>query len=203
LFSHFFAVLSRMKYINRWGLMRNTRPESLSEHALEVAVLAQALALIANRYFGASLDSDRAAVLGLYHDISEILTGDLPTPVKYANDEMRAAYKAIERQAGERLLALLPAELRGDYGARMEPAGPDEALRPYIKAADKLSAVIKCTEERRQGNREFDSALRTTTAAVHALELPAAEYFMRVFLPSYGLTLDEQGSGIQKPETII
>ncbi|MGI6269577.1 MAG: 5'-deoxynucleotidase [Candidatus Howiella sp.] len=187
--SNFFAILSRMKYITRWGLMRNTREENLSEHSLETAMLAHALALIGNRRLGKSYDPGQAALFALYHDATEILTGDLPTPVKYYNPGIRDAYKQIEHSAGDRLLSFLPEDLRPDYAALLSP--PVEYL-PLVKAADKLSAYIKCMEEEKMGNREFDAAAAATRAAIERLSLPEADIFLREFMDGFGLTLDEQ-----------
>lgn len=189
--SNFFAILSRMKYITRWGLMRNTREENLSEHSLDTAVLAHALALIGNRRLGKSYDPGLAALFALYHDATEILTGDLPTPVKYYNPDIRDAYKQIERSAGDQLLSYLPEDLRPDYAALLFP--PEKYL-PLVKAADKLSAYIKCTEEEKMGNHEFDAAAVATRAAIERLSLPEADIFLREFMEGFGLTLDEQTS---------
>lgn len=191
--NQFYAMLSRMKYINRWALMRNTREENICEHSHEVAVLAHALALLHNRRFGGHADPGRCALLALYHDAPEILTGDLPTPVKYDNPAIREAYRQVEDIASDRLLSLLPAELRPDYRPLLKDEGEDREERLLIKAADKLSALIKCVEELRQGNREFAQARLSTEQAVRALGLPAADYFLEEFLPAYELTLDEQG----------
>ena len=187
----FFAMLSRMKYIDRWGLMRCTRSETLSEHTLETAMLAHALVAIANDRFGESLDAGRAVLYALYHDCSEIITGDLPTPVKYHDEAIRDAYHAIEAQASARLLSLLPQRLRGAFSPYFSP---DDRYAPYVKAADKLSAVIKCIEEEQAGNREFAVA-KETSLAHPALRLPAARVFIEEYLPAYSLTLDE----IEKP----
>ncbi len=195
--SHFLAILSRMKYIERWSLMRSSRPENLSEHSLEVALIAHMLCVIGNVRFGRELDAERAALVALYHDASEIITGDLPTPVKYHDGTIRDAYKAVERSAEERLLDSLPADLRPsleDVLWPAEDAGEDEAyLRRLVKAADKISALIKCVEEARSGNTEFTSAEASCRAAVDemASELPEVADFLREFLPSYGATLDE------------
>lgn len=189
----FFAMLSRMKYINRWGLMRNTRSENICEHSLEVALVAHALALIGNRRFGRDYDPERAALLAVLHDAPEIITGDMPTPVKYHSEEIRRAYGEVEDMAVEHLVSMLPEELRDEYRAAMTMAGEkDEALRPLVKAADKISAVIKCVEERRSGNRDFSKAEQTITRAIRDMKLPEADYFMKEFLPSYGLTIEEQ-----------
>jgi len=184
----FYAMLGRMKYIQRWGLMRSAAPENLSEHTLEVAYLAHALAVIGSRRLGKDLDPGRAVLYALYHDCSEILTGDLPTPVKYGSAPLRAAYKEVERQAASRLLGKLPEDLAEDYAPWF--AVPPE-YEPVIKAADKLSALIKCLEERKLGNGEFDTAAQATREAIAAMALPEAEIFLREFLPAYSLTLDE------------
>lgn len=190
---HFFAMLSRMKYINRWGLMRNTRSENLSEHSLETAIVAHALAVIGNEKFGRSRDPQRAAALALLHDAPEIITGDMPTPVKYHSEDIRKAYSEVENLAAERLVSLLPEELRPYYRELMTMSAPgDEELRPLIKAADRISAAIKCIEERLSGNQDFREAERSTLKLLRDMDLPEAKYFMEEFLPSYGLTLDEQ-----------
>ena len=190
---HFFAMLSRMKYINRWGLMRNTRHENLSEHSLETAIVAHALAVIGNTKFGRKANPERAAALALLHDAGEIITGDLPTPVKYYSPDIRAAYGEVESMAVERLVSMLPPELRTAYRELMTLSAPgDQELLPLVKAADRISAVIKCMEERLSGNQDFREAEESTWRALKEMDLPEAEYFMREFLPSYGLTLDEQ-----------
>lgn len=195
--SHFLAILSRMKYIERWSLMRSSRPENLSEHSLEVALIAHMLCVIGSARYSRSLDAERAALVALYHDASEIITGDLPTPVKYHDGTIRDAYKAVERSAEERLLATLPDDLRPAIEDVLWPsadAGEDELyLRRLVKAADKVSALIKCVEEERSGNTEFASAEESTRVAVGemAAELPEVADFLREFLPSYGATLDE------------
>ena len=190
---HFFAMLSRMKYINRWGLMRNTRSENLSEHSLETAIVAHALAVIGNEKFGRSRDPQRAAALALLHDAPEIITGDMPTPVKYHSEDIRKAYAEVENLAAERLVSLLPEELRPYYRELMTMSAPgDEELRPLIKAADRIPAAIKCIEERLSGNQDFREAERSTLKLLRDMDLPEAKYFMEEFLPSYGLTLDEQ-----------
>ena len=189
----FYAMLSRMKYINRWALMRNTREENICEHSHEVAVLAHALALLHNRRFGGHADPGRCVLLALYHDAPEILTGDLPTPVKYDNPAIREAYRQVEEVAADRLLSLLPEELRPDYAGQLKDDGTAAEERRLVKAADKLSALIKCVEELRQGNREFAQARLSTERAVRAMGLSAANCFLDEFLPAYELTLDEQG----------
>ncbi|OUO32066.1 5'-deoxynucleotidase [Olsenella sp. An293] len=195
--SHFLALVSRMRYIERWALMRSSRPENLSEHALEVAAIAHMLCVIGNVRFGRALSAERAALVSIYHDASEIITGDMPTPVKYHDGQIRDAYKAVEKNAEERLLATLPEDLRPtfeDVFWPVEDAGEEERyLRRLVKAADKISALIKCVDEARSGNAEFSSAERTCRAAVEemAAELPEVADFVRDFLPSYGATLDE------------
>lgn len=185
----FFAILSRMKTIARWGLMRGTRQENLSEHTLEVAYLTHALVSLGNQRFGRQLDPGQAVLYALYHDCSEILTGDLPTPVKYHNDALRTAYKAVEAEAADRLLQKLPPELRQDFAPCFDiPAD----YAPLVKAADKLSALIKCQEEKSSGNHEFDRAYETTLASLRQMALPEAEAFLAEFFPAYGYTLDDQ-----------
>jgi 5'-deoxynucleotidase len=190
---HFFAMLARMKYINRWGLMRNTRNENLCEHSFETAVIAHALAVLRNTRFGGSVDEQRAALLALFHDSTEIITGDMPTPVKYYSPKIRSAYGEVETVARERLLALLPEDLRPTYRSLLgEPKESDGEILPLVKAADKISAVIKCVEEQRMGNREFADAETTLRESIKKMNLPEVDYFMEEFLPSFSLTLDEQ-----------
>ncbi len=189
--SNFFAMLYRMRYIDRWGLMNNTKVENISEHSLDVAVLSHALVTISNKRFGTDLSADRAAVMGIFHDASEIITGDLPTPVKYYNDEIRSAYKQIEGISEQSLLSMLPDDLRQEYEPLISEAAADKELLPYVKAADKLSALIKCICEIRMGNREFTKAERTIRDALEGMDIPALGVFMEEFLPSYELTLDE------------
>ncbi len=189
----FFAAVARMKYIERWGLMRSSRVENLSEHSMEVAMIAHALCLIGNKRLGKDLDADRAAVIGLYHDATEIITGDLPTPVKYYSREMRETYRNIEKIAQYRLLEKLPDSLRGEYGEIFKGRDGEEYIRGLVKVADKLSAYIKCLEEEKAGNGEFSVAKDTIGKSVEKLceEYPEAGIFVSEFLPSYGKTLDE------------
>ncbi len=189
--SHFFAMLSRMKNINRWGLMRNVRNENLCEHSFETAVIAHALAEIANNRLGAELDADKIAVCALFHDTTEILTGDMPTPVKYYNDDIKKAYKQVEKTAEDKLLSLLPDYLKNSYSKVYET---DSLTESYVKAADKLSALIKCIEELSMGNKEFESAKKSTEKSIKELNLEAADIFLKEFIPSYSLTLDEQNN---------
>ncbi len=189
---NFYAVLSRMKYITRWALMRNTRQENICEHSYDVAVLAHALAVLTNRRFGGRVDEGRCVLLALYHDAPEILTGDMPTPVKYDNPAIRDAYKQVEAVSAGKLLSMLPEDLQEDYGPLFFAGDGWEQEKRLVKAADKLSALIKCVEELGQGNREFLSARRSTEQAIRAMGLPAADCFLEEFLPAYELTLDEQ-----------
>jgi len=185
---NFYSFLSRMKYINRWGVMRNTRYETLQEHSMETAVIAHALAVIDRVRFGAVIDADRVAVAAMFHDASEIITGDLPTPVKYGNEALKNAYKQVESSAESQLVSLLPDDLADEYLPLIRY--PDE-FRPYIKAADKLSAMIKCIEEKNSGNRDFDVAYETLSAAVREMNFSPADVFMDEFLKGYSLTVDE------------
>ena len=187
---NFFALISRMKYIDRWGLMRSTRVENIQEHSHMVAVLAHALAVIGRERFGAGVDPNEAAVAGLYHDASEILTGDLPTPVKYDNPAIREAYKAVERVAADKLLTMLPDDLRPRFSPYVREELPPELLQ-VVKAADKLAAHIKCLEELQAGNAEFTLAARQTRAALDEMDLPALRVFIEEYLPGFRLTLDE------------
>ncbi len=186
---HFFAMLSRMKYINRWGLMRNTVAENIQEHSHQVAVLAHALAVIQNRFFGGQVDPGQVAVAALYHDASEILTGDMPTPIKYDNPDIQAAYKQVEAMAEQKLLSMLPQELRADFDDVVTI--PDPEVHALVKAADKLSAYLKCVEEVKAGNTEFRLAKQQTFAALNRSPIPALQYFMEHFLAGFELTLDE------------
>ena len=193
--SPFFATVSRMRYIDRWALMRSARPENLSEHSLDVAMIAHALATIGNVRYGRSLDAGRAALIGLYHDASEIITGDMPTPVKYHNPQIRDAYKEVEREAERALLEKLPTDLRPTYEALFDDLGTeeDQYLWRLVKAADKISALIKCIDEAHAGNEEFRTAERSTRERVEEMrgELPEVGDFVDEFLPPYGSTLDE------------
>ena len=187
----FFAMMARLKWIDRWALMRNSSDENLAEHSLEVAMLAHALCMIGNEYLGESLNPDRAAVIGMYHDASEILTGDMPTPVKYFNRQIRSAYKDIEKDANMRLLQLLPQNLRAQYTHVLDPGEEFVREKLLVKGADKLSAYLKCIEERKAGNREFESAERSTLQALHEMKLEEVEIFLRELIPAYEKTLDE------------
>lgn len=190
--NHFFAMTSRMKYINRWGLMNSSKSENISEHSLEVSMLSHALVLISNKKFGTNLDADKAAVLGLYHDVSEILTGDMPTPIKYYNPEIKVAYKKVEKVAQNKLLSLLPDYLQDEYSDILLDDNMEKDLIPFVKAADKLSALIKCIEELKVGNKEFEKAKITIEQQLIDMKMPSVDVFMNEFLPSYSLTIDEQ-----------
>ena len=186
----FFAYLSRMRYINRWGLMRNTFQENIQEHSHMVAVLAHALAVIRRDVLGKPADPGLAAAAALYHDAPEILTGDLPTPIKYYSPDIRDAYRQVEKVSADKLAAMLPEELRGAFAPLLrEDYDPD--TRALVKAADKLSAYIKCVEELKAGNAEFRQAAEQTLEALKGYGLPEVDYFMEHFLPAFGLTLDE------------
>lgn len=188
--NHFFAYLSRLRFIRRWGLMRSAVAENDAEHTLQVAMIAHGLAEIRREIFGAPCDAGRCALLALYHDASEVFTGDMPTPVKYFNADLRGAYGKIEDMARERLLETLPEELRGAY--RPYIAGLEtDPLFPLVKAADTLSAYLKCVEEIAAGNHEFDEAARTTEAKLRAMALPEVDWFLSHFAGSFTLTLDE------------
>ncbi len=188
----FFAMLSRMKYINRWALMRNTRTENICEHSHDVAVLAHALALLHNKRFGGQVDEQICVMLSLYHDAPEILTGDLPTPVKYDNPAIRDAYRQVEAVSVEKLLTLLPTDLQPEYRQWLSPTAEQwTEEQQLVKAADKLAALIKCIEEIKQGNREFVKAKQSTEASLRSMCIPAVDCFMNECLPAYELTLDE------------
>ena len=190
--NHFFAMHSRMKYINRWALMRNTVSENISEHSNDVAVIAHALAVIKNVRFGGNLNAERAAYLGLYHDMTEIITGDMPTPVKYYSEDMREAFKEVEDKAGQHLLSMLPKDIAGYYESAFFKAEADEYLWKIVKAADKISALIKCIEEKNAGNNEFGKALISTRESLDKMAMPEVDAFLDEFLDSFYLSLDEQ-----------
>ncbi len=192
--SNFFAMMSRMKYIERWALMRNSQPENISEHTLEVSMLAHGLAVIGKRRLGSKVDPEKTALVALYHDSTEIITGDMPTPIKYYNQEIQEAFKEIETFAANRLLAMLPADLREEYENLFFPREGEEQMWKLVKAADKLSALIKCIQEEKAGNTEFASAKRTITETLLKLNLEEVNIFMEEFLPAYYKTLDELNS---------
>ena len=188
---NFFALTSRMKYINRWALMRNTQNENLSQHSHEVAVIAHALTVISNKRFGTSYNAERAALIGLYHDTAEILTGDMPTPVKYHSPEIRNAFKNVEDVATEKLLSMLPDDIKDEYNSLLFAQKEDADLWKFVKAADKISALIKCIEEEKAGNTEFVKAAESLKNLIAEMNMPVANMFVDEFLPAYSLTLDQ------------
>lgn len=189
--SNFFAMVNRMKFIDRWALMQNAKKENIAEHSHSVAVIAHALALIGNKIYGKNYDCERVCLLALYHDTTEVITGDMPTPVKYYNDEIKNVYKDIEKVAGNRLLSMLPEEFIEDYTPLFEKQKDDKELWVLVKAADKISALIKCIEECRMGNLEFTKAREAQEDLINEITLPEVKYFRDNFLDAYYLTLDE------------
>ena len=189
----FFAYIFRMRYIARWALMRNTRTENVEEHSYEAAVLAHALAGIGRDVFHKNLNPDGIATAALFHDVPEIITGDLPTPIKYYNPDIKTAYGQVEAVAQDKLLSMLPPELAPAYEPLVRES--DEDVRRYVKAADKLSAYIKCVEELKAGNAEFKKAAEQTMAALKEMDMEELDWFMERFLPAFSLTLDELQSG--------
>lgn len=187
----FFALAFRQKYITRWGLMRNVRGESLSEHACDVAILTHALCTIGNTYYGKSYDTGRALSYALFHDLPEVFTGDMPTPVKYYSETTRESYKKVEKQAISTLISKLPDELKEEYSDILNFEENDRELAHLVKCADKLSALIKCIEEENSGNREFKNARAATEKSLEKMSCPELDYFMREVLPSFDMTLDE------------
>lgn len=189
--NHFFAMMARMKYIERWALMRNSSSENLSEHSLDVAMIAHALAVIGNLRLGKKLDENKAAIVALYHDTTEIITGDLPTPVKYFNADIKSAYKEVEHVAADRLLSLLPEDMQDYYRDFYYKNDEDAYIWKLVKAADKLSAYIKCIEEEKAGNTEFTNAKESTMKSLDDMNIEEVNIFKKEFLDSYKLTLDE------------
>ncbi len=189
--SHFFAYLSRMKLIQRWGLMRNTRTENIQEHSLQVAMVAHALAMIRNRFYGGAVNPERVMALGVYHEVSEVITGDLATPIKYFNPEIQNAYLNIEELAKERLHQMLPEELKVGYQPYLFRQAEDEEEWSLVKAADKICAYLKCVEELKTGNEEFHKAEKKIRRELADYQMPEIEYFLQTFVPSFSLTLDE------------
>lgn len=186
---NFFPMISRMRYISRWGLMRNTFQENIQEHSHQVAVLAHALAVIGRDVFHKGLDPDKIAAAALFHDAPEIITGDMPTPIKYYNPDIKTAYRQVEAVAQDKLLSMLPPELVPAYGPLVRES--DKEVKRYVKAADKLSAYIKCVEEGKAGNTEFKKAAEQIMAALEDMKMEELGYFTERFLPAFGLTLDE------------
>lgn len=188
---HFFAYLSRMKLIRRWGLMRNIHSENIQEHSLQVAMIAHCLAVVGNEKFGRALNPERVALLAIYHEASEVITGDLATPIKYFNPKIKKAYKEIESIANEKLLSMLPADMQDTYRSLLFPGEADREAEAIVKAADRICAWLKCVEELKAGNHEFEKAERSVHARLQEMELPEVEYFLAEFAPGYRLTLDE------------
>ncbi len=189
--SSFFAMMSRMKYINRWALMRNSYPENISEHSLEVGMIAHVLALISNKKLGNHYNAEKTALIGMYHDCTEIITGDMPTPIKYYNRDTKEAYKNVEEEAAKQLLGLLPDYLYEEYEGLLLPKEEDAYLWKLVKAADRISAYIKCVEEEKAGNREFSNAKAATYEKLTAMDLPEVRIFLQDFAEAYKKTLDE------------
>ncbi|MGI5893012.1 MAG: 5'-deoxynucleotidase [Candidatus Merdivicinus sp.] len=190
--SSFFALILRMKWIERWGLMRNTFPDNLAEHSLDTAIFAHALCIIGKIRFGKQLDEERCALLALFHDAGEIITGDMPTPIKYRSEALHTLYKEVEKEAAEELIRHLPEDLQDVYRSLLTPQEADAELLPYLKAADKLSAYVKCLQEVNSGNREFEQALCGQKQAIEKLCLPEAKVFLEEFIPAFSWSLDEQ-----------
>lgn len=188
---NFYAMMARMKYIERWALMRNSQPENISEHSLEVSMLSHGLAVLSNKRLGNSLNAEKAALIGLYHDSTEIITGDMPTPIKYYNKEIMGAFKEIETIAANSLLSMLPEDIRTEYVSIFFKDEKEEYLWKLVKAADKLSALIKCIQEEKAGNTEFVSAKKSISKSLTDMNLKEVEIFMEEFLPAYDKTLDE------------
>lgn len=188
---NFYAMISRMKHIERWALMRNSISENISEHSLEVSILSHALATISNERLGNNLNAEKAALIGIYHDATEIITGDMPTPIKYYNEEIQNAFKAVEHAATNRLLSMLPEDLRRSYESIFIPQEEESYLWKLVKAADKLSALIKCIEERKTGNTEFFNAEQSISKILSDMNMKEVDIFMTEFLPAYYKNLDE------------
>lgn len=186
---NFFAFMNRMKYIERWSLMRSTRKENIMEHSEQVAMFAHALAVIGNKFYGKNYDANRIGMIAAYHETSEVITGDLPTPIKYFNPEIKSAYKALEKTSAEKLVAMLPEELKEEYSSLI--ISPSYEEHKIMKCADKLSAYVKCVEELNAGNKEFLKAEKSIKKELEKFDLPECEYFIKNFLPSFSLTLDE------------
>lgn len=188
---HFFAFLSRMKYINRWGLMRNTYTENIQEHSLQVAIIAHGLAVIRNTYFNGEINPERVAILAMFHDCNEIITGDMPTPIKYYNPQISKIYKDIEDISKEKIISMLPEEMADEYYSLFFKNPEDINCWKLVKAADRISAYIKCIEEVKAGNNEFKKASESILQTIQEIELEEVSYFMDKFLPSFNLSLDE------------
>lgn len=189
--SHFFAYISKIRWIARWGLKRNAIPENVMEHSWEVSIIAHALAIIRNRIFDGNVDAAAVAAAALYHDCSEVITGDMPSPIKYHSKAIQEAYKSIEEKAERELVALLPEELQDDFAQFMVEENIPREILQLIKAADTISAYIKCKAEVACGNSEFSKAAEDLAIRIQRYNLPEVDYFIKIFAPSYQLTLDE------------
>jgi 5'-deoxynucleotidase len=183
--------MAKMKHIKRWGLMRNTREENIQEHSLQAAMIAHALAVIKNKLFKGNVDAERVMAVAVFHEAGEVITGDLATPIKYFTPEIKTAYKQIERVAEEKLLVMLPPEIKGEYESLILGREDDKEIYAIVKAADKICAYLKCVEEMSAGNKEFEKAQKTIRTAIKKLDMPEVKYFMDTFVPSFELTLDE------------
>ncbi len=187
--SRFFAYIARMKHIKRWGLMPSSREENIQEHSLQVAMIAHALALLQNKHYGGTLDPEHIMAIAVYHETGEVITGDLVTPIKYFNEDIKTAYKHIEAIAEDRMISMLPEDMREDYRALIQPK--DEEEKRIVKAADKIAAYTKCLEEIRSGNKEFSMAEKALRKTIDEMHMPVVDEFMRVFIPDFNVTLDE------------
>lgn len=188
---HFFSYMAKMKHIKRWGLMRNTREENIQEHSLQTAMIAHALAVIRNTVYGGDIDANRVMVVAVYHEAGEVITGDLATPIKYFNPEIKQAYKEIEKHAEQKLVKMMPEAMRSEYEQLILGRDNDEEIYRLVKAADKICAYLKCVEEMSAGNREFEKAQAAIEKAIDEIDMPEVQYFMETFVPSFKLTLDE------------
>ncbi len=188
---NFFAFLARMKYINRWGLMRNTQSENIQEHSHQVALIAHALAIIKNKFYNGGVNPERTAILAMFHDCNETITGDMPTPIKYFNPEISRAFKDVENLATNKLLSMLPEEIVDSYSSILLHDEKEKELWSLVKAADRISAYIKCIEEEKAGNTEFKKAGDSILKTINDIDSPEVNYFMENFIPSFHLTLDE------------
>jgi len=189
--SRFFAYIARMKNIRRWGLMRSFSDENIQEHSLQVAMIAHALAILENKRYGANVNPEHVMAIAMYHETAEVITGDLVTPIKYYNEDIKHAYKEIEKKAEERMISMLPADLHDEIGALIQPSDEEAFEKQIVKGADKLAAYAKCLEELRSGNREFEKAKETLEATLNAMPLGSVHDFMVEFMPSFSKTLDE------------
>lgn len=192
---NFYAFMDRMKYIKRWSLMRSVRDENIMEHSQQVAMLAHALAIINNKVCGGSANPEKCVMYAVYHECGEVMTGDLPTPIKYFNNSIHGAYKSLEDKACDKLIQMLPEEMKEDIAVYVKPDTGSLEYR-LVKAADRLAAYIKCLEEHRCGNTEFEKAKKSIEADLHSRNMPEVEYFFKTFISAFNLTLDELEGGI-------